>query len=298
VSRFRKARPLERAGDSESTRVVTGHDITAACDTLFRTCLRIPEPDVALTIESNFFNVVMQAESCECRLDLGAHLFLNQARWSRLVREYIPRVGVDRFIDHARLIMGGEAREGASTNLYFREPPRFAKKHRWGGCLMAATFRGDNDKAGRATITFFSRTCYIGYIGMVDAAIAAVIAQQIGAPAAIRFHWVISSVQLHAFKAMPYIFTQPDLFEQLNHNTEVVEKHGNKAKEVMTITEYNMAKWLARIKRDAMLHGHQNSILNEKYGPFKRIKRRYFEVTHGKRCKPLPVHKLTFDRAV
>ena len=155
-------------------------------------------PDEVLNIETHLFDVTISAETCELgELDLGKHLWLNKQRWSRLIREYVPADPLHRFIEQAFEIYSGNSRKGATANMMFRDPPRSAKKHRWGGCLMGATFRGAQ---GKSKITFHSRTTYMGYIGFLDAAIAHAMASLIDEPSNIAFEWHISSQQLHCFK--------------------------------------------------------------------------------------------------
>lgn len=293
-----------------------------------RAHLDLPKPDAVLNIETHLFNVTLEADSCEYDLDVGKHLWLNKQRWSRLMREYVPREPLERFIDQAVEILSGEARLGATANMMFRDPDRYAKKHRWGGCIMGATFRGDNRKAGKATLTFYSRTTYIGYMGLLDAAIgnriAAAIAKrfaaklnevnesQIAEPvfpkwgATIAFRWHISSMQLHCFKTLPYIYSQSDLMQRL-------EKYAKQKRAVDALppTWKHISKWYAKVTNGwaEFRSKHRGAITDEqvvplwldteKYGPFRRIKRRWceFKKLSKKHVPPsLPVHQLDFSK--
>jgi len=263
-------------------------------------------PDAVLNIETHLFNVELVAHSCDYNLDVGHNLWLNRGRWSRLIKEYVPREALNRFVSQAKEILSGDARLGATANMLFRDPDRYAKKHRWGGCLMGATFRGDNGKAGGATLTFFSRTTYIGYMGLLDAAIAHVMAREIARPEDISFRWVISSMQLHCFKTLPYIYSQPDLMEQL----ERLQRR-RKLIDHAPPTWRHLAKWYCKVVDgwtsftelcdDPGNEEAEAWLGTEKYGPFRRIKRRWCEFRGylNKHIPPsLPVGNLDFDKAV
>lgn len=256
-------------------------------------CLETREPDEVLSIESHFKNTILIADGCGMDFNVGQELTLNRARWSRLIKEYLTEFNVRRFIRQCREIINYDARDGATTEMRFSEPVRSPKKHRWGGCLLAASFHGNWD--GQPTLTFYSRTTYIGYIGMLDAAIAHVLAREITKEfedtdeSSIKFIWHISSMQFHHFKTLPYLFTRPVLFDRI--------------KQKNLITEYpaleHTKKWYQRVLRDYKQHG-EGMLDVEKYGPFKRVKRRYLE--HIKVLKhhlpaSLPVSELDFSKA-
>lgn len=284
--------------------VALGHTITDALDGAVKGLLLAENPDAVLNIESHAFNVCIEAGSCEYGLDVGKQLWLNIQRWSRLVREYIPKDDCQRFVVQCREIYGGEARDGATTNLLFRDPKRQEKKHRWGGCLMGATFRGARGSTPIPTLTFYSRTCYMGYIGMLDAAIAHVMAQKLIAPedsAPIQFRWHISSMQLHCFKTIPFLFSNPALMKRLEsmalrikHKGFTGHRHWNQPP-----TLVNMGNWYLKILEAYEQYG--TDMLNyEKYGPLRRIKRRWLEYKGFSDKAPppsLPVSKLTFTKA-
>lgn len=288
-----------------------GEDISQMMRRAIRRHIECPDPDVVLNIETHLFNTTLYARSCDYDLDVGQHLWLNIGRWSRLIKEYVGSEALNRFIDQCAEIVTGTARDGATANFLFRDPDRYAKKHRWGGCLMGATFRGDGRKAGRPCLTFYSRTTYIGYMGLMDAAIAHCIAHELCvrtngvwrgegalAPNHIAFRWHISSQQLHCFKTLPYIYSQPDLMlrlEKLARNRRLIPK--------ASPTWMHMAKWYCKV-----VDGFQDRqgsaedwLLTEKYGPFRRVKRRWCEAKrHLQKHVPpsLTVDKLTFEKAI
>ena len=288
--------------------------ITELMHRAIRAQIEHPKPDVVLNIESHLFNVALTAESAEYDLDVGKNLWLNRQRWSRLIKEYLEKEAWQLFRTQCGEIISGTARLGATGTMQFRRPVRSDKKHRWGGCLLGASFRGDNNKAGKATLTFFSRTTYIGYMGLLDAGIAHVMARLIAEQKPgwtekdISFRWHISSSQLHGFKTLPFVFSQPDLIkklERLERNRNLI-KHGK-----VSPTWYHMAKWYCKItdafsKAMTESHGDEKLAANvmvhsEKYGPFKRIKRRWLEFKGylNKHVPPsLNINDLDFEKAI
>ena len=140
---------------------------------------------------------------------------------------------------------------------------------------MGATFRGD--PKNNPTLTFYSRTTYIGYMGLLDAAIAHVMTHYItDDPSRIRFRWHISSAQLHCFKTLPFIFSQPDLYDKLNHCNRSLRRSAVSFRKRVAPTWYHLTKWYAKILEAFDKHG-VDMINHEKYGPYKRIKRRWLE---------------------
>lgn len=271
-------------------------DMTVLMSKSIRAQLDMASPDAVLNIETHLYDVHLRAESCDYQLDVGKELWLNKGRWSRLTREYVPLEPLERFVGQAQEIMAGESRQGATANMLFRDPDRHAKKHRWGGCLMGATFRGSPKDKRKSTLTFFSRTTYMGYMALLDAAIAHCIAQKIteGDVDSIAFEWIITSQQLHCFKTLPYIFSQPDLMAKLE-----VRAKNDPPKGKYPPTWYHIIKWYRKVL-DAW-DSHGTDMLNhEKYGPFKRIKRRWMEhMGYSKKNLPptLMVSDLDFSKS-
>jgi hypothetical protein len=263
-------------------------------------CLHETEPDAVLNIESHFYNVTLHAGSLEYDLDVGRDLWLNIGRWSRLIREYISQVKLMEFIDGAKQIFSGEARPGATVNMQFRDPKKTPKKHRWGGCLIGATFRGREGDGHRPCITFYSRTTYIGYIGLLDAAIAHVIGEYISEESGdIDFRWHLSDMQIHGFKTLPYVFSQQLLYEKLNRYVGKLTHNEKKFRARVTPTWFHMTKWYNKILESYDEWG-EDMLDHEKYGPLKRIKRRWMEHEGILTKKPPPslkLSELTLDKA-
>ena len=272
--------------------VHTGHSMSQCLRSCVSSALSQEHPDAVLNIESHFFDTTLVAETCQYDLDLGRDVWLHRARWSRLIREYVPQEELDRFLTQAWEILKGLARDGATANLMFRDPDRYEKKHRWGGCLMGATFR--KGKNHRPTLTFFSRTTYMGYMGLLDAAIAHCIARSLEIVDECRFVWHITSMQLHHFKSLPYLYSQNELYDQLR-SWDGYELD----RDQLTAPWYYVLKWHHKVL-DAFVEHGEDMLAHEKYGPFRRIKRRWMEHEGHLEGKPpnLPLAELTFEKSV
>ena len=136
-------------------------------------------------------------------------------------------------------------------------------------------------------------------MGLLDAAIAHVMARNISLAKDISFRWHISSCQLHCFKTLPFIYSQPEMVKRIEQLSKAA-KPGRKKPPSVPPTWWNMAKWYEKVERAYKEHGVE-MLAHEKYGPFKRIKRRWLEYKgYLKKAVPpsLPVSALEFDKAI
>lgn len=283
---------------------IEGSDMTELMSRAVDGHIDLPAPDAVLNIETHLYHTCLYTPDYKFDLDVGRELWLNRSRWSRLIREYVPLEPLNRFIDQAVEIVTGESRQGATANMMFRDPDRYAKKHRWGGCLMGATFRGSPKDPNSPCLTIYSRTTYMGYMALLDAAIAnriaAAIAEKSGYEGDIAFRWFITSQQLHCFKTLPYVFSKKHLFKELESLANLGRERLKKKRSSMSPTWYHMTIWYLKIIEAYKQHGN-DMLSHEKYGPFKRIKRRWMEhMGHSKKNVPptLKVEALSFEKAV
>lgn len=252
------------------------------------------KPDASLSIETHIFDVQAACQSMEFNFDVGRQLFLNVGRFSRLVKEYVPRTPFAQFVELCKTIVAGDARNGACAGFIFRDPKRSAKKHRWGGCLQSANFK--RDSTGKFTFTMNSRTTYLGYMGHLDACLAYTMVSYITDPVNVQFLWNISSVQVHAFKSIPLILRTPEWFEILESCARLSDYEMKR----LAPTWNHLARWYVRLLRDFDQYGSK-MVEIEKYGPFRRVKRRWLEFKGllTKNIPPsLPVQDLIIDKAI
>lgn len=224
------------------------------------------------------------ADSMAYKFDLGRDLWLNRQRWTILVRQYLELSEVKRFIDHAQRIGLGEGKRGVITNMFCRNVTREAKKHRWGNCMMAFTYRGL--RTGQPTLTLHSRVSYIAYIGGADLAVAHVlaryIAKRIRVPVSeFQFEWAIDALQLHAFKSLPMLYKQ----NYIRHFEDRSLRDHYPAFKII-------GRWW-----DGVVESTEKEVpLDEiKYGPLRRITRRYREYINEQFLPSVPVQTLDFE---
>ena len=167
---------------------------------------------------------------------------------------------------------------------------------------MSATFCLDADK--KPLLTFYSRTTYMGYMALMDAGIATNIARLIQGDddTCIQFMWYIQSMQLHCFKTLPFIYSQKDLYEHLKHiagellEYEQVPTRAQALEEMpgLSPTWYHIARWYLKVLDKFEEHG-VDMLDYEKYGPFKRIQRRWLEHEGHLDHRVPPTHIVDLD---
>lgn len=277
---------------------VCGADMTEMLRKAVRGHMGVKEPDVVASSETHLRNTVLRAESSELDFDFGRELFLNRARWTRLVREYVPRDDLWRFVDQCVEIID-DRRRSSTANMLFRDPKRYERKHRWGGCLGMAAFTAGNGSDKR-TLTLYSRTTYIGYMGLMDICLAHVIIRTIAELAevpldSIAFQWHIANQQFHYMKSLPHVLTQPDLLERLERLWEQ-KAHLDEAYWKLYPTWARITKEYSNLWAAYEEHGHECMTL-EKFGPRRRVKRRMIEHYEGIEHVSVPLSALNLEPA-
>tara|TARA_B100000427_G_scaffold51895_1_gene39780 strand:- start:2426 stop:3226 length:801 start_codon:yes stop_codon:yes gene_type:complete len=241
----------------------------------------ILEPEVghSMGIGTNMYDVTLRANRLMNTFDIGHKLWFLQGRWTNLIRSYLDPEVTSRFIRAAREIYFNVGANGIVTEMQFRSNKRSAKKHKWGNCLLSATFRGQLDSHIKPTLVFHSRVTYIGYISGLDIALATALANEIGNPNNISFVWKIDVAQVHAFKTLPWLYSEPFLFEQVL--------------ELNTPTAKRIQKWhdtVLRYEREG------KTIEEEIYGPFRRVRTMWDLSQRGEQKPSLQVNNLTLDK--
>lgn len=239
--------------------------------------------DRITSIDAICYDNLLACESMAFDFDMGRDLWLNKQRWTRLVRQYLDPSDTRRFLDRAADVGLGEGAKGVVTNMLCANVTREAKKHRWGNCMMGFTYRGRRDE--RPTISMHSRVSYIAYIGGLDLALAHVLAREIGKRIEVpvegfRFRWYIDSLQFHGFKSLPLLF-RTEYIEDLEGGLDL-------RKEYPTIKL--VGRWY-----DQIVDFTERGITENKYGPLKRVMRRYREYVSEDFLPNVPVEDLTLS---
>jgi len=252
------------------------------------------ELDFVASIDTIRYDNVLSCDSMRFDFDLGRDLWLTKSRFTILQRDYLDLRELTLFLDRCKSIGLGEAKRGVVTQMFAKQHTRRDKKYRWGNCMLGWSFRGGN-KYEQPTLTMHSRVSYIAYIGGADLALCYVLAREIGRkigrkPSDFAFRWHVDSLQFHGFKSIPYLF-RFGLDDVLAGDSSEYPS-----------TEHPTLK-LVRKWYGGILQSYEDGkpLEAEKYGPLKRIRRRYQEYlqdpehTLGISPPRIPIKELSFD---
>jgi hypothetical protein len=228
------------------------------------------ELDYVASIDTMLYDNVLSCDSMKFKFDLGRDLWLTPTRFTVLQRAYINPTEYASFLDRCTEIARGEEKRGVVTQMFAHQHARAQKRYRWGNCMLGWTFRGGG-KYQQPTLAMHSRVSYIAYIGGLDLALCHVLARDIGDRVGLRpkdfaFRWYVDSLQFHGFKSIPYLF---------RHNLDGILRGDTPeypSKDHPTLR-------LVRRWYGVMVDEHERGVPLEaqKYGPLRRIRRRYSE---------------------
>lgn len=246
------------------------------------------ELDFVAPIDSIRYDCLLSCDSMKYDFDMGRDLWLTKSRFTVLQRDYLDLMQLEMFLRRCKSIGLGEAKRGVITQLFAKQHVMREKKYRWGNCMLGWDFRG-GDRYGQPTLTMHSRVSYIAYIGGLDLALCHVLAREIGqkigrSPEEFAFRWYLSSCQFHFFKSIPALF---------GHNIEpLIASPNGRYPSKKHPTLKGVRRWWTTAIND---YANGKSLDLEKYGPWKRIRRRYEEFSRGEFLPSVPVDQLTFD---
>lgn len=244
--------------------------------------------DHVASIDTVAYDNLLEADSLAYDFDLGRDLWLTRTRWTVLVRQYLDLSEVTRFLQRAADLGLGEGKRGAVTTMFAKNVARYSKRHRWGNCMGMFTYRGvrGQDGALQPTLSLHSRVSYIAYIGGADLAVAHVlgryIANRIKVPVEeIRFRWYIDALQFHGFKSLPLLYKKQYVDDLENQKLRA---------------KYPTIKLVGRWWDVTVDLTERGVPLEEiKYGPHRRITRRYREWVNEEYQPSVPVSTLSFE---
>ena len=273
-----------------SIKLISGGDLTDLWYNVTRWHLYREEVDLYLGIGTNLYNVFLEADSAEYDFNLR-EVWLNSARWTRLIREYVDPIDATLFVQNSREILEGKGAKGVITNMPFRPVERRGdlRRHKWGNCLMAATFRGTPGSRVQPTLTIHSRVSYNGYMLAMDFGVVHALAREItdGRPDLVRVQWHLDVTQFHSFKCLPYLYTQPDLMNVLTHQN-ILEAHAEQYP-----TWKSISRWWWKVLE---FEESGKTVEEEIYGPFRRIRKRYEEYQNGQLVPSVHIDDLDFSK--
>lgn len=263
--------------------------------------------DVAMTNEVQMHNVFAACDSFGFAEDIK-NWWLPESRWNLLIRQYLNPTAVDFWVNSIaeKLSKRGRGIAVLRTNTVARQGNTGGRYtwRRWGACILSISYR--NNPAPQ--ITMHSRSCYMGFLSILDMNVAHTLAREVCAvldngmtPDDMSFVWHIESMQMHAWKSLPLFFSMPDHFDIADLLTKPYRPTDS-------IAVRNAKKVLADYQRrdyDGELYGEmkyaqtaypRRRLHTEHFG-YKYAKQ--FEggtggVNQTKACKPLP-HKSTLN---
>lgn len=235
------------------------------------------------------YDNLVGCDSMAYRFDLGRDLWLNRSRFTVLQREYLDLSQLESFLDRAAEIGLGGVKHGVVTSMPFRAQQLRAKKHRWGGCMSSLTFRMSADR--QPMVGLASRVTYITYMGGADLALCHVISREIAKRIGrgideFAFRWYCTSHQAHSFKGIPYLF-RAGLWPLIVDEEAQIEYPSATYPALKLIR-----KWGRVIVQS---HDEGKPLEAEKYGPLKRVRRRYEEWMNDEPLPKCPVSTLTLQ---
>lgn len=177
--------------------------------------------DYVNSADTQLHDVLVTAESATYeKFDL-AKVWLTHSRWTSLVRQYLDPNALEAWLQMCESKLTGKKR-GISflrtevVNGTKRGENKLIERRRWGSCLLGVGYRA----MPRPQLTLHSRTTYLGFIGQLDLALAAVLAREVGErvgldPADIKFAWHLEVAQFHSFKSMAFFFQEDSDYRNL-----------------------------------------------------------------------------------
>jgi len=235
------------------------------------------------------YDNMVGCDSMAYDFDLGRDLWLNRQRFTVLQREYLDLAHLEGFLTRAKEIGLGGVKHGVVTSMPFKAQQLRAKKHRWGGCMSSLCFRMSKEK--QPVLILQSRVTYITYMGGADLALCHVIAREIGKrigrdPSEFAFRWACASHQAHSFKGIPYLF-RSGLWPLIVDPEAQMEYPDGDYPALRLIR-----KW-GRVIVSKYENGED--LETEKYGPLKRVRRRYTEWMNDEPLPKCPIKTLNLQ---
>ena len=239
--------------------------------------------DVISSVDVQAHHVMGFAESMEWDFNLK-WLWLTPSRWTMMVRQYVPRDEFLKWLEKCTQYIGLKGR-GQALMRFNEVKPRggaqFGNKEsrRWGGCMSTISYRA----TPVPTITYVSRTSYLGYLSGLDMSVAwmcaSYLADELGCKVEdFQFVWINESAQYHNFKSMAYLLNHPDPKRRKKYR-RWLRFSESKLKEIGD-WEYISQRpalmltrsWLAKM----ILLDQQGKTLGDMtYNTYRRIRRRY-----------------------
>lgn len=241
--------------------------VTALHDGLARKLLFAPREklDDANSVDVQIHNVVAAAESFEWDY-LVNRLWVPKTRWTTMVRQYVDPEALMAWLDLVESRFPSSKRGVAvlRTNTVQARQTGRGVTRRWGSCMLSLSVR----VKPWPQITLHSRTCYLGYLSVLDLSVAYVLAKLAASRIGVdirdfRFVWQLEMAQFHGFRCLAWPLG----------NLELLGEFANHDSRKSTYPGVHIARqWYDRINKldeEGVPYGDM------KFSSYKRIRRRW-----------------------
>lgn len=228
--------------------------------------------DDANSVDVQLHNVVAEADVFEWDY-LVNRLWVPKTRWTTMVRQYVDPNSLHEWLD---VIEGRfpDSKRGIAvlrTNTVKARQTGRGVTRRWGSCMLSLSLR----MKPRPQITLHSRTCYLGYLSVLDLSVAYVCAKLAAARIGkvdvrdFSFVWQLEMAQFHGFRCLAWPLGDPELAEEfLAHDASKKIYPG----------VYIARQWhdrLSKLDDDGVPYGDMP------FSSYKRVRRRWHAETRG-----------------
>jgi len=310
-------------GDNRQANVVEAETMTQLWNRANDSIIWADADDLAYasSLDSMITDCMGIARKATFEIDIGADLWVTPSRWNTLIRQYVDPDRLFLWLERVKEIStyqrGIVAMDMNPVKHQVVKSNARASRRKGGGCMRMITYRA----FPQPTVTLFSRTSYLGYVGGLDMLcgykLIETACDMIGdglKPEQFQFVWMCDTWQFHGFKSMAYIIaSKQDLFMRISEEKwaanvgRKMKIHGvvRKLKPLDSYPTWKLIRyWYNRLaKQDA-----EGKLYREmKYGAEKRIRRRFHAATGvnqdefldgEKEYAPLttPIELITLDR--
>lgn len=270
----------------EAPTMTSLHDML--CDSLINATE--DELDVISTVDVQIHDVIAKADSMDWEFDLKS-MWLTKSRWSMMVRQYIDVEELQAWLEQCTAKIGTKGRGIATMRTKIVKPRGGAatghtnkETRRWGSCMLAISYKAKP----RPTITLYSRTSYLGYIGALDLTVAWMCARYLAKAMGIdvkdiSFIWMNSAIQWHNFKSLAYCLNHHDKNKRTEYRAMLMDDGKSLPnplkRRILSSPALKLSrKWLQKVireDREGRTYGDMS------YNTFRRIVRRFHTEVMG-----------------
>ena len=228
------------------------------------------ELDDVNSVDVQLHNVIAEAESFDWSYYIDT-LWTTRLRWNTMVRQYIDPESLIEWLDTIESRMPGSKRGVAvlRTNTVKARVTGRGVTRRWGSCMLSLSYR----VKPRPQITLHSRTCYLGYLSVLDLTVAYVCAKLAGERSGVdvkdmSFVWSLEMAQYHGFRSIAFPLGDENRAAEFHSMDATREYPGHR----LSMNWYDR---LAKLDTDNVPYGDM------KFASYKRIRRRWHTQVFG-----------------